>query len=48
MTQGTLIAESLRRGAALEHPGMTVSRIVRVGPIESVTKAQPDTWTFEL
>jgi hypothetical protein len=46
VAKGTLLAESLRIGAALDPPSMTVTRVVRRGPFEGLSEAQPPVWTF--
>jgi hypothetical protein len=43
---GTLLAESLRIGAALDVAGLRVTRLCRRDVSASVTSAQPSVWTF--
>jgi hypothetical protein len=46
MIRGTLVAESLRLHEDLVGVPLTVGRIVRAGPLEGLTEAQPPVWTF--
>jgi hypothetical protein len=46
VASGSIIAESLRLGAALEGFPLEVVKIARVGPLTGVTAAQPEVWTF--
>lgn len=46
MLKGTLLAESLALGTALQIDGLQVSRIVRRDVSSSTTKEQPPVWTF--
>jgi hypothetical protein len=44
--KGALLGESLRVGAALELPDVTLTRVVRRDVSGSATSAQPSVWTF--
>ncbi len=46
MLKGALLAESLRVGASLEVPGLTVTRVERSDVSGSATPAQPSVWTL--
>ncbi|MEU5095319.1 hypothetical protein [Streptomyces sp. NPDC020996] len=43
---GYLIGESLRPGAAFEHPGLRLRKVGRLDVSQSTTAAQPRYWTF--
>jgi hypothetical protein len=43
---GTLIAESLRLGWALESVPLLVRSVTRVGPLTGLAPDQPNVWTF--
>jgi hypothetical protein len=44
--RGTLIAESLRIDVALDRVPLTVTKVVRVGPLDGLSPGQPTVWTF--
>jgi hypothetical protein len=44
--RGTLVAESLRLGAAFEVPDLMLARVVRRDASGSATSSQPSAWTF--
>ena len=46
MASGALIAESLRLNTSLEHLPLEVRKITRLGPLGTVSEAQPKIWTF--
>jgi hypothetical protein len=46
MVKGTLLAESLKIGAELDVPGLTLTRVSRRDVSASVSAAQPPVWTF--
>jgi hypothetical protein len=43
---GTLIAESLNLNVALERVPLEVREITRIGPLDHLSPAQPNVWTF--
>ena len=46
MLKGALLVESLRVGAVIEVPGLTLTRVVRSDVSESATSTQPSVWTL--
>jgi hypothetical protein len=46
MASGALIAESLRLNASLERLPLEARKITRIGPLDDVSEAQPEIWTF--
>lgn len=46
MVRGCLLAESLRVGAVIEVPGLTLIRVARRDVSTGATSAQPSEWTF--
>lgn len=46
MATGALVAESLQLNVALEGVPLEVRKITRLGPLDTVSPAQPKLWTF--
>ena len=46
MLRGTVLAESLRVGAAMEVAGLRMARVARRDVSQSATSGQPSVWTF--